>query len=299
MRLRRTVLTASAAALVAAGGTAFAATSPSQGAQGGFAPAATATVHPGVQTTSPGGICTSDFVFTDGRSTFLGQAAHCAGQGQATDTDGCTTPSFPLGSAVQVAGASKPGRLAYSSWIAMQRAHETDPSTCAYNDLSLIALDPADVARTNPSVPVFGGPVGLATGTRAGDQLYSYGSSPLRQGIAALSPKIGLSLGDDAGGWTTTAYTLTPGVPGDSGSGFLTADGRAVGTLSTLALAPLPLANGLGNLAKEIGYAATHGVPGLRLVPGDVPFTGSPLSLVGGIKTGSDLLPTGLFLPGL
>ena len=45
---------------------------------------------------------------------------------------------------------------------------------------------------------------------------------------------------------------MTPGVPGDSGSAFLSADGKAIGVLSTLGLAPLPLSNNIGDLAKEL-----------------------------------------------
>lgn len=252
-----------------------------------YAPADTATVRPGVQTLTEGAQCTSNFVFTQttsaGTRTFLGQAAHCAGTGAATETDGCLAQSLPLGTKVEVDGASQPGTLAYSSWLAMRAAGETDDETCAFNDFALVELAPADVARTNPSVPVLGGPTALGAGTSAGDEVFSYGNSSLRLGLTQLSPKYGTSLGDTPGGWSTSVYTVTPGVPGDSGSGFLDAQGRAFGTLSTLALAPEPLSNGVSNLAKEVAYAAAHGVPGLQLVPGDVPFTGSPLSLLGGL----------------
>ncbi len=71
--------------------------------------------------------------------------------------------------------------------------------------------------------------------------------------------------------------TVTPGVPGDSGSGFLDADGAAIGTLSTLALLPLPGSNGVGDLGRELDYARAHGLPGLELVPGTEPFRGSIL----------------------
>ena len=62
---------------------------------------------------------------------------------------------------------------------------------------------------------------------------------------------------------------MTPGIPGDSGSGFLSADGRALGILSTLNFAPVPATNGVGDLAKMLGYARGHGAPGdLTVVPG-------------------------------
>jgi hypothetical protein len=237
-----------------------------------WAPAASAQVHPGVQTFTQGAQCTANFVFTNGTVTYIGQAAHCASTGGPTDTDGCLTGSLPLGTPVQVAGFT--GTLAYSSWIAMKAAHETDPSTCAYNDLALVQLPAAAVAVTNPSVPFWGGPSGLGSGTSAGDQVYSYGNSELRLGLTPLSPKVGLSLGDTGDGWSTKVYTVTPGIPGDSGSGFMDAAGRGIGVLSTVEALPVPASNNIGNLAKEVAYAQAHGVGGLALVPGTEPFAG-------------------------
>jgi hypothetical protein len=40
-------------------------------------------------------------------------------------------------------------------------------------------------------------------------------------------------VGDDGNGWSHTVYTVTPGIPGDSGSAFLDASGNALGVLST------------------------------------------------------------------
>ena len=134
-------------------------------------------------------------------------------------------------------------------------------------------VDAADAGSVNPTVPFFGGPDALGSGTAAGDVVYTYGNSSLRAGISVLSPKVGASLGDSGGGWTTSLYTVSPGVPGDSGSGFLDADGNALGVLSTLALAPLPLSNGVGNLRKELGYAqANSGIAGLQLATGTRAF---------------------------
>ena len=63
------------------------------------------------------------------------------------------------------------------------------------------------------------------------------------------------------------------GIPGDSGSGFLSAGGKAVGTLSTLGLAPLPASNNIGDLSKELAFAQAHsGISGLQLVDGTEPF---------------------------
>lgn len=277
MPVRPLLATAVVAALAAGAltGAATAAPAPAK-KKPAFAPAATATVFPGVQTVTEGSQCTANFVFTDGTgAVYLGQSAHCSGTGTATETDGCLAGTLPLGTRVQVAGASKPGTLVYSSWVAMQKAKEKDASTCAYNDFALVRLDPGDVGRTNPSVPVFGGPVGVDTdGTDVGEPVVSYGNSSLRFGLRATSPKRGVSLGTGSGGWSHTVYTATPGIPGDSGSGVLDGAGRALGTLSTVAVLPYPGSNGVSDLAQEMAYARSHGVPGLTLVPGTEPFTG-------------------------
>jgi hypothetical protein len=272
--LRR--LSAVGAALVAA--VALSATAPSSAvAAPAWAPAATATVHPGVVTDTAGGQCTSNFLFSgsDG-AVYLGQAAHCAGTGAATETDGCTAGSLPIGTPVAIDGASEPGTMVYSSWLTMQARGETDADACAFNDLALVRIDSADVGTVNPTVPHWGGPTGLGTGdTALGDVVLSYGNSPIRGGVSALSPKQGASLGDDGNGWSHTVFTLTPGVPGDSGSAFLDADGRAIGVLSTLALLPVPASNGVGDLPRELAYAQqTSGIAGLHLVLGTEPFRG-------------------------
>ncbi len=230
-------------------------------------------VHPGVQMRTAGAQCTANFVYTGGGKTYLGQAAHCSGTGSADETDGCTSKSLPLGTPVEISGASKPGKLAYNSWLAMQGSHEKDPDACAYNDLALVEVDPADVAKVTSSVPFFGGPVGVdANGTTPGERVASYGNSELRAGVPALSPKIGTSLGDEGHGWSHLVATATPGIPGDSGSGFLSADGRALGVLSTINFTPVPGTNSIGDLAKMLAYARGHGAPGDLSVTNGGPF---------------------------
>ena len=286
MRTPTKLLTLAAAGLIAAAATTSPATAaPKKPVRAAWAPADTATIHPGVQMYTEGAQCTANFVFTDSAgTTYVGYAAHCAGTGAATDTNGCDAGSLPLGTEVDfVEGGSLIGEgtrvgggtLVYSSWLALQTNGETDENTCAYNDLALVKVDAADAAKVNPSVPFWGGPVAVNTaGTAAGETVYSFGNSSLRGGVEQLSPKQGISLGTEGEGWSHPVYTLTPGVPGDSGSAFLDAEGNAVGTLSTLALAPLAGSNGVGDLAHELSYAqASSGIAGLRLVPGTEPFS--------------------------
>ncbi len=255
-------------------------TGPTASAEPVWAPAGSAALHPGVQTYTNGGQCTANFVFTDASDkVYLGQAAHCSGTGAATDTNGCDAGTLPLGTKVDFREGGSllgTGKIAYSSWNTMQARGEQDENTCAYNDFALVEVDAAYADDVNPTVPFWGGPVGLnTTGTTAGERVYSYGNSSLRAGLSPLSPKTGLSLGTEGDGWTHALYTLTPGVPGDSGSAFLDSAGRAVGTLSTLGLAPLPASNNIGDMAHELAYAQQHsGIAGLRLVNGTEPFTG-------------------------
>jgi hypothetical protein len=230
-------------------------------------------VHPGVQTVTGGGQCTSNFVYRDGGGTYLGQAAHCSGTGAATETNGCDSGSLPLGTPVEIEGATRPGTLASNSWLAMQAANETNPDACAYNDLALVRVDPADVPNVDPTVPGFGGPTGLGpSSAMLGETVYTYGNSSLRLGIAQLRPKQGVVVQSQGNGWSRDVYTATPGIPGDSGSGFLSDSGEAIGTLSTVQLAPLAGSNGVGDLRKELTYAQNHGFGGLQLVNGTRPF---------------------------
>ena len=246
-------------------------------AEPSWAPAASAPVHPGVQTNSDSGQCTANFVFFDAsNAVYIGQAAHCTSTGGSTSTNGCDTGSLPLGSPVEVDGASKPGTLAYNSWLAMQAAGESDANTCDYNDLALVKLDPADYGKVNPSIPFWGGPTGITDTVAQGEKVLSYGNSSLRLGLTQLSPKEGLSLGQTGNGWSHEVYTVTPGIPGDSGSAFLDRQGKALGVLSTIAIAPLPASNGVGDLARELAYAQSHGFAGLSLGPGTEPFS-SPI----------------------
>jgi hypothetical protein len=240
-----------------------------------WAPAASAPVHPGVQTITNGGQCTSNFVFYDAaNNVYIGQAAHCAGTDGNTATNGCDAGTLPTGTPVDVDGAGQPGTMVYSSWATMQANGETDADTCQYNDLALVKLNPADYGKVNPSLPFWGGPTGVTDTVAQGDKVLSYGNSSLRQGITQLSPKQGLSLGQDSGGWNHTVYTVTPGIPGDSGSAFMDAQGRAFGVLSTLQVAPLPAGNGVGDVSREIAYMKAHGGPDVTLATGTEPFRG-------------------------
>lgn len=236
-----------------------------------------ATIRPGVQMVTGGAQCTSNFIFTEGDDVFIGYAAHCAGLGGSTDTNGCLAGSEPYGTQVQIDGAQHPGTLAYSSWQAMIDANEpTASDACAYNDFALVQIDPRDHAKVSPSVLHFGGPTGLCQGPGLGADVISYGNSGLRFGLDPVAPKQGSSLGTSGSGWTTTVYMVSPGIPGDSGSGYMDADHCAFGVTSTVALFPYALSNGISSIALGLDYAAAHGGPDAQLATA-APITSSIL----------------------
>jgi hypothetical protein len=252
----------------------------------GASAAGTGAIHPGVQTFTDGAQCTANFIYSDGTNTYIGQAAHCSGTGGNTATDGCTSGTLPVGTQVQVTGANKPGVMVYNSWATMQANGEKDADTCAYNDIALIKLDPADAANVDPTVPGWGGPTGVASlPSTAGSKVYTYGNSELRGGVTQLSPKTGVVVDQQPSGWSTDVYTATPGIPGDSGSGFMTDTGAAAGILSTVQLAPLAGSNGVGDLPRELNYMHTHGGPNATVVNGTKPFQPSLTAAIVGIKT--------------
>ena len=243
--------------------------------------AGTGAIHPGVQTFTDGAQCTANFIYSDGTSTYIGQAAHCSGTGGNTATDGCSSGTLPVGTAVDVTGANHPAIMVYNSWATMQANGEKDVDTCAYNDIALLKLDPSDAANVDPSVPGFGGPTGTASlPSSAGDTVYTYGNSELRGGVTKLSPKQGVTVQQTPSGWSTDVYTLTPGIPGDSGSGFMTSTGQAAGILSTVQLAPLAGSNGVGDLPRELNYMHAHGGPNATVVNGTKPFNPDLVSAI-------------------
>jgi len=248
-----------------------------------LATAASADVRPGVQTLTEGAQCTGNFIFSDGSSTYLGQAAHCSSTSESTTTDGCEAEVRPIGTRVEIEDAANPGTfpvvgtIVYSSWNTMKAKGETIGSdVCRYNDFALIKL-PAGTA-TSPTVPFWGGPSGIGA-PASGSNVYSYGNSSLRFGIEVLKPKRGVHVQTLGNGWSHTVYTVTPGIPGDSGSGFLTSTGKAMGVLSTVAVAPFPLSNQVSDLGKAMAYMKANApeFAGVNLVNGTTAFNGGRL----------------------
>jgi hypothetical protein len=229
-----------------------------------------------------GAQCTANFVFKDKKGrVYVGYAAHCAGLGSSTDTNGCEVDSHPYGTRVRFGTGANIlfggetvgyGRLVYSSWRSMRARGVTSDNQCNYNDFALVRVEKPYRTLVNPSLPGWGGPTGVDTdGIADGAAVYSYGSSSLRLGPTTKEGTVDFTEG---GGWSHVVRTSSAGVPGDSGAGYVDAQGRAVGTLSTLGIGLGGITNGVGDFGKEFRYAQRHsGIAGLRLAKGTKAFS--------------------------
>lgn len=255
---------AAAALLAAAAGIAVAGAAPA-GARLRWAPAASAPIHPGVKVSMGETSCVAGLVLHQRSTVYLAVPASCAGVSVGARQDGCSSAQYPLGVPVTIAGARHHGTLAYSSWVQMQSAGVRSSTLCNNNDLALVRLDPRDVARTNPSVPVVGGPQGTATSSPAqGAQLTLY----------ATSAGKALATTNSQNGWDHQMVPAAPITAAGVGGPVLTSSGQALGMVSIVPSAPGGPVE-VHDLLREVRYLQQ--VPGfhhVHVVSGTVAFTG-------------------------
>jgi hypothetical protein len=265
MRLSARAIVAAAAAATLASGALSGVTDAGAATTFRWAPAATATVHPGVLVTIAGVKCVAGFLMTDGRRVFVAVPASCAGVDDGQPTNGCTAAQVPYGLKVSVQGARYTCRLVYSSDTEMQLRGTRAVNKCANNALVLIRLNDLDIKRSNPSVPAIGGPTGLATTAPAqGDQLTSYVDS---------APAQALAMETTGAGWAHSVEVSAPVTATQLGAPVLTSSGRAVGMITLV-----PRLQGgpatVSNLAKEIAFLQTvRGFGTVHLARGTRKFT--------------------------
>jgi hypothetical protein len=201
-------------------------------------------IRPGMDAEQVGSLCTTNFLYhVNDTRYFLGLAAHCFQTGSNPASEACPTDNSPLGTAVTFHarnGESYSGKLAYSSFLAMQLLHESDVNACEGNDFALAEIDAKDVGSVHPAMRYYGGPTSVldANGLHAGDAVHDYGNSDLRSGYETVptpqtNPHDGTFLEYDYNGWEVVARFLPPVVQGDSGSGLMGPNGEAVGVLSS------------------------------------------------------------------
>lgn len=205
-----------------------------------------ATVHPGVSVqvgNSP--VCRAGFILNDGTRAFIAIPASCAGTGPA-DNSKCDVGQDPVGTPVTIGGAKHEGKLVYSSITQMELRSETRVNRCTYNDLALVRIDRRDVKRTNPSVPMLGGPTGVSKDQPAApDQLSVY----------LTTASNAQALNTTGGGWSHAMMVDGPVASADLGGPVLTSNGKALGMVSGV-----PTANGrtlVNNFHHEVRYLQT------------------------------------------
>ncbi len=185
--------------------------------------------------------CTANFVLAtpNNATLFLATAATCV-------------RGLKLGDPVDLAGVAT-GILAYSSHITMDARGENNNATRAANDFALIEVPDTARPLVHPALLHYGGPTGLArTNTPAPTPLvHAYGASTLTPpGLAARDGAIVARTV-----WTSTVYLAAPALPGDGGAGVILHDGRALGSVSTLNLAPLAGSVTVTHLDIALHYA--------------------------------------------
>lgn len=241
-------------AMLAAASALTATTADASGSGPRWAPPGQATVHPGVTVTMAGVQCRAGYVLTDRRNVYLAVPASCSGVSDGQATDGCSAAQVPTGTPARIDGARYPGRLAYSSFTRMESTGVRNANECADNSLSLIRLDRRDVARTNPSVPVVGGPTGVSSIAPApGAVLTLYVSAPAQ----ASAMQNGNS------GWSHTVFPETAITSVDVGAPVLDASGRAVGMVSVIQQLPAGPAT-VSDFGREL--SVLRHTPGFRQV---------------------------------
>jgi hypothetical protein len=168
-------------------------------------------VRPGGRVVSKVGLCTLNFLFRAPDGTrYIGTAGHCIGTGPVSPQE----KVWPRGSGpvAQDADGKRIGEFAY--------AVLQDPK-----DFALIQLDPG--VDASPEMCSFGAPRGVyTTDTAAPVVLQYYGNGdaigsvlPARSAVALGTPN------------PDHVYAAGLALPGDGGTGVMTADGLAIGVL--------------------------------------------------------------------
>lgn len=176
-------------------------------------------VRPGAMLQSEIGVCTLNFLFRapDGQR-YIGTAGHCILANNPV-SENVGERVWPRGNG-PVARDSEGKRIGEFAYAVLQ-----DPK-----DFSLIRIDPA--VDASPEMCHFGGPTGLYDGNTSDPVVLEYWGNGVAIGAtvpARSAVALGISHADHV-------YAAGLALPGDSGSGVISSDGRAVGVLVTTGL---------------------------------------------------------------
>jgi hypothetical protein len=198
-------------------------------------------VRPGALVETEKGFCTFNFLFTggDGRR-YVGTAGHCILGDDPFGGDAGERSWAP--GAGPVARDSQGRRIGEFAYAILQ-----DPK-----DFALIRLDPAVAA--NPQMCHFGGPTGVNADRPSSPVVLQHFGQGVGVGdVVPARSATALGMPD-----ADHVYAQGAVVPGDSGSGIVSADGRAVGVIVTTGLH-------LGSIGTDGVDAGTTGIT--RIAP--------------------------------
>lgn len=199
-------------------------------------------LSPGDEVVSDGTGCTLAFLLADPTGLYFATAGHCIQVGNTATNPGLG--NFGVGAFHHL----KP-----------ETGSETDGSPG--EDFGLIRIDPEYYDKLNPKVCGWNGPTGLYDSAPGSGEVHHYGYGLLFGSISEETrTRTGYNLIND----NTAFYWTGAGVPGDSGSAVLAADGRALGVLTHLVVSP-PDTNGGTHLLRGFALAEAGGYQ-LRLV---------------------------------
>jgi hypothetical protein len=176
-------------------------------------------VRPGAIVNSNAGQCTFNFVFSGGDgATYIGTAGHCIlGESPIGGDVGETSWAPGTGPVARDAGDARIGEFAY--------AILQDPK-----DFALIRVDPG--VAVSAQVCHFGGPTGTNADTSSGAVvLHHYGNGVAVGSVLPARTGVALGMPDP-----DHVFAQALALPGDSGSGVISDDGRAVGVLVTVGI---------------------------------------------------------------
>jgi len=176
-------------------------------------------VRPGAIVNSEVGQCTFNFLFqgSDG-NRYMGTAGHCI-LGESPIGGDVGEQSWAAG-AGPVATDSAGNRIGEFAYAILQ-----DPK-----DFALVRLDPG--AGASPQMCHFGGPTGTNSDQGSGAVVLNHFGNGV--GVGSVLPArsaVAVGMPDP-----DHVFALGAVVPGDSGSGIISADGRAVGVIVTTGL---------------------------------------------------------------
>ncbi len=205
-----------------------------------LAPAASACagLSPGDNIIADGSSCTLAFLVADPSGLYFMTAGHCIAEGSRVTSPGVGewgTGAFTHLTGESANGAGSPG-----------------------NDFALIHIDLDKYGDVNPKMCGWEGPTGIFQDKVTSGGVRHYGYGILLGDTEFTRAREGFNLQYDGGDvyrWTGT------GVSGDSGSGVIAADGRALGVLTHLSISPATVGTNAGThidrgfaLAREAGF---------------------------------------------